>query len=174
MKSADIEVGKEYAVGPVWRAKRSRYSGGLRSLGRALVLETRVDLRTNSYYGGSTTKSGVKVKWLGSEDGSRRNPVIPSREVHQLWSEYEAEEKAYAEAKAKREDDENAKYSAAVKRIEAVLPDDLRYEDVPFRGRKSWQIEPLADLLEKVYEAGRKEQEIEAVEGRIARSDAGA
>lgn len=75
MKSSDIKIGEKYLV-----------EYGL--CGK--VLETRLERRN---WSGTTRREGVKVLIQGGyQDGKEK--IIPSREVHQLWSKHEERQQA--------------------------------------------------------------------------------
>lgn len=102
MRSADIKLGEQYRIG---------------YYGCGEVLETRVE-RT-SWRGSKPRKDGVRVKFLsGYREGDEM--VVSSREVDQLWAEYEAA-KQDAELKRKIAAQDHDRMSDKVKKTQEAF-----------------------------------------------------
>lgn len=105
MKSAEIKIGERYKVG---------YSCGK-------VLETRVD-RATGWRTNRTRKDGVRM-FIEEGHHEGQEIIVASREIHQLWDEYKAEQEERRRAQRvdhKDRERTEEKLEQAVKQLEEL------------------------------------------------------
>lgn len=102
MKTADIKIGESYKVG---------------YYGRGRVLETRVERST--WRSSKSRKDGVKVFF---EEGYREGQemIVSSREVDELWEDYQARRDA-AELQRKISEQDRERMEEKAKQLSSVL-----------------------------------------------------
>lgn len=164
MKKNDIEVGGIYAVAEQHHWTPSHWDSHRGQVAmKARVIEVGIGRR------GSATRDGVLVEMLERMNGvySRYEGriIVSTREVRELWSEFEPRRKRWEDEQARTHQNAQRDALAVTKRITDALPEGFDVENVvPRPNRRGGYSNTttimhtrLANLLEAAAQNGREQ-----------------